>query len=369
MTESYNTSVEIFNKYHKQIEKTHKQIEKTHKQIEKTHKQFDIESLNIINIHNMRSKEAYSFTTKKLNKNLFLECLITKYFTYQIGVIESKQNIVDEHELGKVQVKDTSGITNEVTNQMINVPFNVSNNSTGIIYYDFKYKGRNTDQILVAYDCDNYTIGSLSSINKYLDILLIYDNTNNTLVIIDINKVTNFLMYNKNINERYTFIPFYNKSIYGKVIPYNLVNHLIKISLSILQLILSKLKNLDKKTSLSKLIQYLHSINYDESFKFEKKIELTFLKLFPVEEINNRKKELGSLSSSALPNSISSIPDLGSKDPKLEGSLSEEKSLSTKYIKISPVYSDDKIKKSDPFYTKYIKYKTKYIKYKAKYLK
>jgi len=357
MAESYNTSVEIFDKYHKQLEKGHTQIENGHKQ-------FDIESLNIINIHNMRSKEAHRFTEKKLNKNRFLEDLITKYFTYQNIVIESKQNIIDEHELGKVQVKDPSKITTEATNQMINVPFNVSDNSTGIIYYDFKYKDRNTDQILVAYDCDSYPFDSLTSINKYLDILLIYDNTNNNLVIININNVTNFLMYNENINERYTFIPFYNKSIYGKEISYNLVKHLIKISLSVLQLILSKLKNSDKKISLSKLIQYLHSINYDESFTFEKKIELTFLKLFPVEENNNRKKELGLLLSAALPDSISSIPDLGSKEPTLEGSLS------TKYIKISPVYSHDKTKKTDPFYTKYIKYKTKYIniKYNTKYL-
>jgi hypothetical protein len=262
MSEPYDKSVRIFNEY----------IIK----FEPIALKFDFDSLNIINKHSIWLNKPDHITKETLDKNSFLECLVNKYFIDKNDVIESKQNMVEEEVKEEKQVDDT------VTDQIISIPYNYSNDSKGIIYSDFKYNENNRDQILVAYIFDSKESYGLSDLELYLDILLIYDNTNNNLVIIDINKVTNFLMYNENINERYTFIPFYNKSsYYGKIINDKLVKHLIRISLGVLNTIISKMKHTDKITSLSKLIQYLQINKYDDSFKFMRPpLELKFLKLF-----------------------------------------------------------------------------------------
>jgi hypothetical protein len=259
-------------------------------------------------------------------------------------VIASKQNTVTEqiteqetaqetaheteHETEQETEEDTS--SSQITSRILNIPHDGKYDSTGIIYSDFTYNHHNKDQILVAYICDESYESFLTGIPKYLDLLLIYDNTNNNLVITDTDKVTNLLMYNENINDRYTFIKFYNKSCYGKLIDDELVKHLIRISLGVLHIINSKLRHTDKKKSLSELIQYLQNIKYNDSFNFEKKLNLNYLRFFQ----------------------------------NLEG-------IYKKWADRKKESDDDHIKRSGTadaheYYAKYLKYKTKYLNLKNK---
>jgi hypothetical protein len=249
MSDLYNDSNCIFNKF---VEKYKPIINK-----------FDIDSLNIIEKN----------TKEILDKNSFLECLVTKYFTYQTDVIESKQNMVkDDIEEQDKDKKEKSKSNEQVTNQIISIPHDSSNSNKGTIYYNLKYKDYDKDQILVTYD---FTRHDIQFSIKSFPILLIYDNDNNNLVIIDISTLTKFLIYNENINDRYTFISVYNKSSYGKIIDDELLKHLIRIVLGVLHHI--KIEDKEKKNTLSKLIKNLKTIKYNDSFNLKTTLTLKFI--------------------------------------------------------------------------------------------
>ena len=138
-------------------------------------------------------------------------------------------------------------------------------------------------------------------------------------------------MYNENINDRYTFINFYNKSCYGKLIDGELVKHLIRISLGVLDRINSKLQHPSIRKSLSELIQYLQNIEFNDSYNFDKKLNLKYLRFIQNYVYDIYKKWA---------------------DPKEES-------------------DDDHIKRSGTadareYYAKYLKYKTKYLNLKNK---
>jgi hypothetical protein len=150
MTVLYNSSIIEFNDY---ITEYKPVINK-----------FDIDSLNIIKKN-----------IKPIRDNL-INNLVTKYFTYEIDVLGTKQNVVEEQVEQKVEQK--------VVNQILSIPYNGSINNQGIIYYNFKYNHIDKNQILVTYKFGENN-SMLDYINNF-DIILIYDNTNNNLIIIEL---------------------------------------------------------------------------------------------------------------------------------------------------------------------------------------
>ena len=332
MTQKYIESIKIFDDY---VEE-YKSITHT----------FNIDSFNIIQ---KNSKDS-------LTSNPLLKVLVDKYFTSQIDVIESAQNMAQEQE--QAQSENTSIAVSITSDEQLMY--------SGIIYSNFitlnsglEYTFKN--QILVAY------IGDI----EYLDILLIYDNINNNLVIIDTNKVTNFLIYNKNILQ-YTFISFYNESIYGSQIDNNLVKYLFQLALTILTILHSNMKeqqmiNINKLNNYLKLIQHLHNIKYDSTYHFDKAIPTLHYfnvtsafnsKQVPVERLKKEQVPTGILKDSVY---ITERP----RTVYIKYIKYKTKYLNLKNIKLYPVYhSDNIIKDSDSFYKKYTKYKTKYLQFK-----
>jgi hypothetical protein len=172
------------------------------------------------------------------------------------------------------------------------------------------------------------------------------------LVIIDTNKVTNFLIYNKDIIERYTFISFYNKLIYGYLINEDLVKYLFQLALTTLNNIVNKITNKNTLTNYSQLIQHLNNIKQDSQFVFGKAPpQLIFLRIKSVED------------ESIVPHArLRKAPSVYMKYIKYK-----TKYLNLKNIKVYPIYhSDNIIEDSDLFYKKYTKYKTKYLQLKNK---
>jgi hypothetical protein len=328
MTQKYIESIKQFEEY---VEE-YKSI---------THK-FNIESFNIIQ---KNSKDR--LTSKPLLKQL-----VDKYFTSQINVIESAQNMAQEQAQAQAQAQA------ENTSIAVSIISDGLWRHSGIIYSNFitldfvsnEFVNTFEDQILVAY------IGDI----EYLDILLIYDNINNNLVIIDTNKVTNFLIYNENILQ-YTFISFYNESIYGKQIDNNLVKYLFQLALTILNSIMSifnKREIIDRRNILNnylKLIQHLQNIKYDSTYRFDKPT--------PTLHFFNAISQVRESNIKQVP------PGILKKDLSVYMKYIKYKTkyLNLKNIKIFPVYYyDNIIQDSDTFYKKYTKYKTKYLQFKNK---
>jgi hypothetical protein len=302
---------------------------------------FDIDSLNIIN---KNSKDS-------LRSNPLLTLLVHKYFTDRNDVIGSAQN------MAQAQAQETTEDTTSSVSKSTILDDKLYNGAR-IIYSDFttsrdeyvnsilRSKIDSKDQILVAYICNI----------EYLDILLIYDNTNNNLVIIDTNKVTNFLIYNENIIDRYTFISFYNKSIYGQEIDSNLVKYLFQLALTTLNSIINKITDQNILNNYLKLIHHLNNIKYNTGFTFTR----------PIPTLNFLKIELDT----SWQKSPHAVP-LGrlKKDQQVYMKYIKYKTkyLNFKNIKLYPVYhSNNIIKDSDSFYKKYTKYKTKYLQLKNK---
>ena len=90
--------------------------------------------------------------------------------------------------------------------------------------------------------------------------LLIYDNTNNTLIILSIDQLIRFLMYNNN-TDIYSFISLNNNNLYGKSIEENFKIYLISQASEIFK----KINNINSKY-LNKLLLYL-SINDNDKYK------------------------------------------------------------------------------------------------------
>ena len=157
--------------------------------------------------------------------------------------------------------------------------------------------------------------------------IMIYDNDNNNLVIIDISTLTKFLIYNENINDRYTFISVYNKTSYGKIIDDELLKHLIRISLSVLDYII--IKDERKIYTLTKLIQNLKAIKYNDSFNFKKTLTLKFIHGYSDSEANYYDYD-----------------------------TDDQKEVMT-YVPSD--YDTDNDLDTTDYYAKYIKYKTKYL--------
>jgi hypothetical protein len=156
-------------------------------------------------------------------------------------------------------------------------------------------------------------------------------------VIIDINKLTNFLIYNENIN-RYTFISLYNKVYYGKIIDDQLLKHLIKICAGVLNIIYTKLNEQNERDSLSKLIQYLTNIKYNDSFIFEKTLKLQFMKLQPKLVKTNTNHSLSMFGNSKLMYGISDIKK--EKIEKIKKIEKEKKEEIKNYHKIIEYNND-----------------------------
>jgi len=240
---SYNKSIEIFNKYI--TENRYPQSNK-----------FNIESLNIINNIN------------GLEKNKIIKELVDSYFNFNLKIYSATLNLVED------QVEEE--IKQEMENKIIDFPYNKQKiGHSGIIYYDLRYKEIDSNQILFTCSIgNNYDIEPL---DKY-DILLIYDNLKNNLLIGTTKDLEIFLIYNDNLMDRYSFISLYNKpfnkSYYGKTIDSNLINYLIMTTLQLLSSFRIEIlpENNSKKDviELDKLIQYLKSNDYDKSYKFIK---------------------------------------------------------------------------------------------------
>jgi hypothetical protein len=314
MTELYNSSIKKFNEYIEEYKPT-------------IHK-FEIDSLNIIDKN----------TKKELDKNLLLKKLVTKYFTYQTDVLGTKQNLVEEQSTEKSTEKSTEQSTAEDTNQMISIPHDRHINNTGIIYYDFRYNSVRANQILVI-----YKFGKLSNLFyqiKKFDILLIYDNTNNNLVIIDINNLSKFLIYNGDIDHRYTIISLYNKTSYGKTINDDLVKHLIRISLGVFDIIKTRINDKEEINILSKLIEHLGNIKYNNSFIFGEKLSLNFLQIekhnmYPIFENHNLIDIFSSMSLNTKPTySFDLIPNL--RTPKIKDLSLTDKIMKERIILGTP---------------------------------
>ena len=193
---------------------------------------FNINNYNILNIATGKANLLYE--------------LILEYFLLVI----SDQNISEITINTTTQIEeDTILVTIKETER--------HNNYSGIINPYFKYKNIiQSNRILCLYKHEETL---LENINRY-DMLLIYDNTNNTLIILSIDQLIRFLMYNNN-TEIYSFISLNNNNLYGKSIEENFKIYLISQASEIFK----KINNINNKY-LNKLLLYL-SINDNDKYK------------------------------------------------------------------------------------------------------
>ena len=227
---------------------------------------FDIDSINIINNNSKPLRD----------ENHQLKELIDKYFTYDVNVLGTKQNMVTEEVEVQQQVEQQA----LVVNQIISIPYDSTKVlGRGIIYYDFKYRTIEVNQLLVITEFGK--LDNIREIGKHI-LILIYDNTNNNLILIDIDGLTRFLMYNDNIIDRYTIISLYNRLCYGKLIDIKLLNHLLRVTLGILTTIRDQRLEKLETDIISSLIQSLMLIKYDDTYVFPNPpLVLNFLRIQP----------------------------------------------------------------------------------------
>ena len=189
---------------------------------------FNINNYNILNICDITSNQDYS-----------LYKLFLKYF----DLVISDQN--------------TTGVTTNITKQteentiLVTIADTNDYNYSGRIDPSFRYSVivRNTEiqtyeiqtnKILCLYKHDEEL---LEKINRY-DMLLVYDNNNKTLIILSIDQLMRFLMYNNiNNNVKYSFISLNNDNVYGKSVETDFKIYLISQASEIFK----KIKNIDIK--------------------------------------------------------------------------------------------------------------------------
>ena len=229
--------------------------------------EFNIDNNNILNIinnflasKNINLKTLFNYTDEEKIKSpidIILIDLIKRYFLQESHEItsETKSNIIIE------QIEENF-------QTLIIQPNDIFTNNTGVINPYFNYMKDNTysksmcdemnenqkDELLYLYKFENR---NEIFINK-CEVLLIYDLKKNNLVILSINQLIRFLMYNSKINQ-YTFISLYNNNQYGHIIADNHKNYLILYALEIF-----KYKNKTTNVYLNQLILYL-SINISKS--------------------------------------------------------------------------------------------------------
>jgi len=227
---------------------------------------YDIDSLNIIHIIT-----SYDISNSKLNE------LIERYFKYNLDVLGTKQNMVEEQVEEQVQQQSLT------VNQIISIPYNSANTSdVGRIFSNFKYNTKvynyeiNQILILLKFGNNSYNLETIKSYN----LLLIYDNFCNNLILLTTDQLSRFLMYNENIIGYYTYISLYNKSCYGKIIDVELFDYLLRISLGLLSMIRTQIRGESEESYLSTLIQYLMLHKYNDLYVFPN--ELLVLKFLRV---------------------------------------------------------------------------------------
>jgi len=278
MTPLYNESIKKFKAY----------IDKVHG----TKSKYDIDSINVVNI----------VSNQEIGNPKLVE-LINKYLTYDLDVLGTKQNMVEEQVEEQVQ--------SLTVNQIISISYNPADTSgVGKIFYNFKYNTGvfkyEINQILIMLEFGNNS-RNLETLRSY-NLLLIYDNSCNNLILLTTNQLSRFLMYNENIVDNFTYISLYNKSCYGKIIDIELFNYLLRVSLGLLSMIRDIIKNAIEEKYLSILIQYLMVHKYNDSYIFPN--EPLFLRFLKIKNLSgkyvplskrSKKKEDSKLDSIVVP--------------------------------------------------------------------
>jgi hypothetical protein len=154
-------------------------------------------------------------------------------------------------------------------NQIISIPYNSADTSgIGRIFSNFKYNtgvyNYEINQILILLKFGNNSHNL--EIFKNYNLLLIYDNSCNNLILLTTDQLSRFLMYNENIIADYTYISLYNKSCYGKIIDIELFNYLLRVSLGLLSMIRTQIRGEVEESYLSTLIQYLMLHKYNDTY-------------------------------------------------------------------------------------------------------
>ena len=210
-------------------------------------------------------KEHYLNNNKDLDNSLIKQ-LIIKYFNYDLDTVDTKKNSIINNNIEKEY--DFNQELIEQNSNNYNITFNLEN---GTINSSFVYISDNSEiykhnQILCIYPFYiKSSILCMHYINKY-DILLIYDNRNNNIVILSTYSLLKFLMYNNNISN-YIFISIYNYKQFN----INLDNKLDDNTLKLLfKLTFDILTNINTLKDLE-LLKYLTNIDYTDISNINKK--------------------------------------------------------------------------------------------------
>lgn len=248
MTSSYNEAIQEFKTY---IASLHE----SNPTLDVSRNKYNIDSHNIIDL----------FIWDDDTSNPKLRELMCRYFTYNLDVLGTKQNMVEEQVEEQVQQQSLT------VNQIISIPYNSADTSgVGRIFSNFKYNTGvynyeiNQILILLKFGNNSYNLEAIKSYN----LLLIYDNFCNNLILLTTDQLSRFLMYNENIMDNYTYISLYNKSCYGKIIDIELFDYLLRISLGLLSMIRTQIRGESEESYLSTLIQYLMLHKYNDTYIF-----------------------------------------------------------------------------------------------------
>ena len=195
---------------------------------------------NLTNFYfNIDNKNIFDFLEQKIHDNIntLLKQLIIDYnlLCYSDKIItETKISFTQQMEVS-IEIVKTKNIENIIC-------------YSDIIYYNFRSESTiySTNQLLCLYLFKN----KLTQNIQRHDVLLIYNNKSNILVILSIYQLSRFLLYNTDIFN-YTYISLYNNKQYGKGILPSLKSYLILEALKIFK----NENNIDKY--LNKLILYL----------------------------------------------------------------------------------------------------------------
>jgi hypothetical protein len=255
MTSSYNKAIQEFKTY---IVSLHA----SDATLDVSRNKYDIDSLNIIELFIIDGQNGSNPTFRDIS-NPKLKELIHRYFTYNLDVLGTKQNMVEEQVEEQVQQQSLT------VNQIISIPYNSADTcNTGIIFSNFKYNSGvynyeiNQILILLKFGNNSHNLG----IFKNYNLLLIYDNFCNNLILLTTDQLSRFLMYNENIIDNFTYISLYNKSCYGKIIDIELFDYLLRVSLGLLSMIRTQIRGESEDSYLSILIQYLMLHKYNDTY-------------------------------------------------------------------------------------------------------
>jgi hypothetical protein len=211
----------------------------------------DIDSINIIDIINKQDSTRIP---------LIIE-MMKAYFaipTYDLLSVKQNQALL-QNKTNTLSMKLVTNKSTEIDlSKQINFPYDPNiMKQEGKIYYNFEYQMRNNNQILCIFD-----------LVKNLNVVILYNERLNNLVLLDITQLNYFFMYNNHdIFNGYTLISLFDSSQYGKILDNDILKIIVIISKQLIRNFILKIPSIQDVLDVfdeSKLIK-LSNMTYDEN--------------------------------------------------------------------------------------------------------